>query len=233
MRGVSSRFGASTRPMRGSTLRASAHSRCRPGRRPASRSPRAGQSPSAWRRSSSPAMNMSGSPPLRVGSTMTSAMTVLSPFTTRAWGSRRWMRSPSESVVPTNRPGRPEEKSSGSLASRTTFPLKLSMPASRTTSSAALPRTDKTTSSPKRAASLEAADVSVRARRRLARAPVWRVAGAEHYGMPALEECRAECLGRRPGAQDADSRSRAHGAVTSGAAAAGSRRTRRRGSRAR
>ncbi len=63
------------------------------------------------------------------------------------------MRSPIESVVPTNSPGLPEEKSSGSLASSRILPSKLSRPASRRTSSAALPGTDSTTTSPKRAAS--------------------------------------------------------------------------------
>src|SRR6188472_2299694 len=103
--------------------------------------------------SSFPAINMSGSSPVKLGLIITSACTTLRPLTTYPSGISRWMRSPNESVVPTNNPGCPEEKSSGSLASIMILPVKFSTPASRMTSSAALPRTDNTTSSPNWAAS--------------------------------------------------------------------------------
>ena len=79
---------------------------------------------------------------------------MLNALTILASGSARWTRSPSESSpLIESFGGKPPEKSSGFIASITTLPAKLSRPASAITSSAASPRTAKTSSSLPAAAS--------------------------------------------------------------------------------
>jgi hypothetical protein len=65
-----------------------------------------------------------------VGSTITSQFIVLGAFITRACGKRRWICSPSESVLDTNSEGGvPWEKSSGLAMSTSTRPEMLCAPA--------------------------------------------------------------------------------------------------------
>ena len=75
-------------------------------------------------------MKMVWEPGTMPGFTMTSALTVLSDFTTRASGNRRWICSARLSVLQTLRlGGMPWEKSKGLDTSITTLPARLSAPA--------------------------------------------------------------------------------------------------------
>ena len=101
-----------------------------------------------------PAMSIVGCPSLKLGSTKYGLPMMLNALTILASGSARWTRSPSESSpLIESFGGKPAEKSSGFIASITTLPAKLSRPASAITSSAASPRTAKTSSSLPAAAS--------------------------------------------------------------------------------
>ena len=99
--------------------------------------------------SSSPQMSISGLPPANFGSTICVFGTVLKHFTTLASGTRRWTRSPRESFGPMKRPRfDPWESSKAFVVSMINLPAMFGGPASRRTSSTALPRDARTRISP-------------------------------------------------------------------------------------
>src|SRR5438309_1354789 len=99
-----------------------------------------------------PQIIKSGAPPANLGSTIWVFGTVLKALTTRARGRALWIRSPRESVIPTNGT-RFGSSARGFVTSITTFPSKREWPAVLRTSSTAAPRVARTTTSPCLAAS--------------------------------------------------------------------------------
>jgi len=94
-------------------------------------------------------------PGMSPGFTITSALIVLSVFTTRASGNARWMRSPRLSVLELRMAGgNPAEKSSALEISTSTLPARFAAPAASSASSEPMPYVALTTISPKAAASV-------------------------------------------------------------------------------